>query len=185
MTRRHFFGLNATGIGTAALAHLLGKDLLADNGKLMAVGQSGAGDLSGSRAAPKAKRVIWLFQSGGPSQIDCLITRLEKVRGTDLPESIRKGQRLTGMTSTQNHFRWFPNFKFGRYGKSGTLFSELLPQTAKIADEICIIKSMHTDAINHDPAITFSDWRPRWPPCIGTGSLTGWVQRAKICLPSW
>ncbi len=160
MTRRHFFGLNATGIGTAALAQLLGKDLLADNtGKPMAAGQLGTGDSLGlPHFAPKAKRVIWLFQSGGPSQIELFDYKpaLEKVRGTDLPESIRKGQRLTGMTSTQDHFPMVPStFKFGQHGKSGTLISELLPQTAKIVDEICIIKSMHTEAINHDPAITF------------------------------
>ena len=160
MTRRHFFGLNATGIGTAALAQLLGKDLLADStGKPMAAGQSGIGESLGlPHFAPKAKRVIWLFQSGGPSQIELFDYKpaLEKVRGTDLPESIRKGQRLTGMTSTQDHFPMVPStFKFGQHGKSGTLISELLPQTAKIVDEICIIKSMHTEAINHDPAITF------------------------------
>ncbi len=160
MTRRHFFGLNATGIGTAALAQLLGKDLLADNtDKPMGAGQSGMGDSLGlPHFAPKAKRVIWLFQSGGPSQIELFDYKpaLEKVRGTDLPESIRKGQRLTGMTSTQDHFPMVPStFKFEQHGKSGTLISELLPQTAKIVDEICIIKSMHTEAINHDPAITF------------------------------
>jgi hypothetical protein len=160
MTRRHFFGLNATGIGTAALAHLLGKDLLADNpGKSMAAGQTGEGGSLGlPHFAPKAKRVIWLFQSGGPSQIELFDYKpaLEKVRGTDLPESVRKGQRLTGMTSTQDHFPMVPStFKFSQHGKSGTLISELLPQTAKIVDEICIIKSMHTEAINHDPAITF------------------------------
>lgn len=160
MTRRHFFGLNATGIGTAALAHLLGKDLLADNlGIPVVAGQSGEGGALGlPHFAPKAKRVIWLFQSGGPSQIELFDYKpaLEKVRGTDLPESIRKGQRLTGMTSTQDHFPMVPStFKFAPQGKSGTLISELLPQTAKIVDEICIIKSMHTEAINHDPAITF------------------------------
>lgn len=160
MTRRHFFGLNATGIGTAALAQLLGRDLLADGtGKPMGPGQSGMADSLGlPHFAPKAKRVIWLFQSGGPSQIELFDYKpsLEKVRGTDLPESIRKGQRLTGMTSTQDHFPMVPStFKFGPHGKSGTLISELLPQTAKIVDELCIIKSMHTEAINHDPAITF------------------------------
>ena len=160
MTRRHFFGLNATGIGTAALSHLLGKDLLADNtGKSIATGQLGEAESLGlPHFAPKAKRVIWLFQSGGPSQIELFDYKpaLEKVRGTDLPESIRKGQRLTGMTSTQDHFPMVPStFKFAQHGKSGTLISELLPQTAKIVDEICIIKSMHTEAINHDPAITF------------------------------
>ncbi len=192
MTRRHFFGLNATGIGTAALAQLLGKDLLADNtDKPMGAGQSGMGDSLGlPHFAPKAKRVIWLFQSGGPSQIELFDYKpaLEKVRGTDLPESIRKGQRLTGMTSTQDHFPMVPStFKFGQHGKSGTLISELLPQTAKIVDEICIIKSMHTEAINHDPAITFFQTGAQIAgrPSMGPGSLTGWAQRAKIFLRSW
>ena len=128
MTRRHFFGLNATGIGTAALAQLLGKDLLADNtDKPTGAGQSGLGDSLGlPHFAPKAKRVIWLFQSGGPSQIELFDYKpaLEKVRGTDLPESIRKGQRLTGMTSTQDHFPMGPStFKFGQHRRSGTLIS--------------------------------------------------------------
>ncbi|HET6961738.1 MAG TPA: DUF1501 domain-containing protein, partial [Terriglobia bacterium] len=156
MTRRHFFGLNAAGIGTAALASLLGKDLMADT---KAPSPAAPGGLPGlPHFAPKAKRVIWLFQSGGPSQMDLFDYKpqLDRLRGNDLPDSIRKGQRLTGMTATQDRFPVVPSlFKFAQHGKSGAWVSELMPHTAKIADELCFIRSMHTEAINHDPAITF------------------------------
>ena len=157
ITRRHFFGRTATGVGTAALASLLGKDLSA-----AARGDSLERPFPGLPAlphlAPKAKRVIWLFQSGGPSQMDLFDykPRLDRWRGEDLPDSIRKGQRLTGMTSTQDNFPVVNSvFKFKRHGQSGAWISEILPETAKVIDDLCIIKSMHTEAINHDPAITF------------------------------
>jgi uncharacterized protein DUF1501 len=108
--------------------------------------------------APKAKRVIYLFQSGAPSQMELFDhkPKLKDLRATELPESIRQGQRLTGMTATQTSFPVAPSlFQFAQYGKSGAWISELMPHTAKIADELCFIKSMNTDAINHDPAITF------------------------------
>ena len=157
ITRRHFFGRTATGVGTAALASLLGQDLSA-----AARGDSLERPFPGLPAlphfAPKAKRVIWLFQSGGPSQMDLFDykPRLDRWRGEDLPDSIRKGQRLTGMTSTQDSFPVVNSvFKFKRHGQSGAWISEILPETAKVTDDLCIIKSMHTEAINHDPAITF------------------------------
>jgi hypothetical protein len=106
----------------------------------------------------KAKRIIYLFQSGAPSQMDLFDPkpRMEQERGKDLPESIRKGQRLTTMTSGQKNFPIAPSlFKFARHGQSGAWMSEVLPNLAKIADELCFIRSMHTEAINHDPAITF------------------------------
>ena len=106
----------------------------------------------------KAKRVIYLFQSGAPSQMDLFDPKpgMEKVRGQDLPDSIRKGQRLTTMTSGQKHFPVAPSiFDFKQYGQSGQWMSEVLPHLSKEADELCFIKSMHTEAINHDPAITF------------------------------
>ena len=108
--------------------------------------------------APKAKRVIWLFQSGGPSQLETFDPKpgLAMLRGQDLPESIRKGQRLTTMTSGQSSFPLVESaFGFQQHGKSGAWISDLLPHTAKIADDISIVRSMHTDAINHDPAVTF------------------------------
>jgi hypothetical protein len=108
--------------------------------------------------APKAKRVLYMFQSGAPSQLDLFDYKpeLNDLFDKDLPDSIRRGQRLTGMTSGQKRFPIAPSkYKFERRGKSGAWVSELLPYTASIADDLCFIKSMHTEAINHDPAITF------------------------------
>lgn len=153
LTRRHFFGRSATGIGVAALAALLNEDR-------RAIGQQTAnGGLAGlPHFPPTAKRVIYLFQSGAPSQMDLFDykPRLQNLRGTDLPDSIRQGQRLTAMTATQDRFPVAPSmFRFARHGRSGAWISELMPHTARIVDELCFIKSMHTEAINHDPAITF------------------------------
>jgi hypothetical protein len=106
----------------------------------------------------KAKRVIYLFQSGAPSQMDLFDPKpqMEKERGKDLPDSIRKGQRLTTMTSGQKNFPVAPSiFNFKQYGQSRQWMSDVLPYLSKEADELCFIKSMHTEAINHDPAITF------------------------------
>ena len=108
--------------------------------------------------APKAKRVIYLFQSGAPSQMELFDYKpnLNKLRGSELPDSIRNGQRLTGMTSGQKSFPIASSsFQFAQHGKSGAWLSELLPHTATVADQLCFIKSMFTEAINHDPAITF------------------------------
>ena len=148
LTRRHFFGLGSTGIGVAALAGLLTGDLHAAGEALPGV----------PHFPPRAKRVIYLFQSGAPSQMDLFDykPKLAEFRGSDLPESIRQGQRLTGMTATQSTFPVAPSlFKFAQYGNSGAWVSELMPHTAKIVDHLCFIKSMHTEAINHDPAVTF------------------------------
>ena len=152
-TRRHFFGKAATGVGSIALAHMLGRDLGG------AAAEAPSGGLPGMpHFAPKAKRVIWLFQSGGPSQLETFDPKpgLAKLRGQDLPESVRKGQRLTTMTASQSSFPLVESaFEFQQHGDSGAWLSELLPHTAKIADDICFVRSMHTDAINHDPAVTF------------------------------
>ena len=107
---------------------------------------------------PRVKRVIYLFQSGGPSQLELFDykPRLRAMNGEELPESIRKGQRLTGMTAFQKSFPMAGSqFDFARHGRSGTWVSELLPHTARIVDKLCIVRSMHTEAINHDPAVTF------------------------------
>src|SRR6266545_1613298 len=147
LTRRHFFGRAATGIGTAALASLLNPDLLAQDA------QSGL-----PHFRPKARRVIYLFQSGAPSQMDLFDYKpgLARLRGSELPASIRMGQRLTGMTATQDRFPIAPSlFKFARHGRCGAWVSELLPHTAQVVDELCFVKSLYTEAINHDPAITF------------------------------
>jgi hypothetical protein len=147
LTRRSFFGLTSTGIGTAALSSLLSSGLRAETG------------LPGvPHFTPKAKRVIYLFQHGAPSQIDLFDHKpaLKELRGKDLPASVRMGQRLTGMTAYQTTFPTAPSiFKFERHGQSGMELSELLPHISKVADHIALIRSMHTDAINHDPAVTF------------------------------
>jgi hypothetical protein len=154
-TRRHFFGRAATGIGLAALASLLDGDLRAGPPRPTPAN----GGLPGlPHFPPRAKRVIYLFQSGAPSQMDLFDykPKLQDLRGTELPASIRMGQRLTGMTATQSSFPVAPSkFRFARHGQSGAWVSELLPHTARVADELCFIKSMYTEAINHDPAITF------------------------------
>jgi hypothetical protein len=152
ITRRQFFGRTSTGIGLAALASLLQSDLQASE----TTQTGGLPDLP--HFTPKAKRVIYLFQSGAPSQMDLFDykPRLTEFQGTELPDSVRKGQRLTGMTATQSSFPIAASkFKFAQYGQSGAWVSELMPHTAKVVDELCFVKSMHTEAINHDPAITF------------------------------
>src|SRR5438094_5994697 len=154
LTRRHFFSRGASGIGIAALASLLNQDLhAAEEGPSATRGLPGL-----PHFPPKAKRVIYLFQSGAPSQMELFDykPRLAEFRGTELPDSIRMGQRLTGMTSTQSTFPVAPSlFQFAQHGNSGAWVSELMPHTAKVADQLCFIKSMHTEAINHDPAVTF------------------------------
>jgi len=149
MTRRHFFGKTSTGLGLAALTTLL----KAEQNPQRFGGLPGV-----PHFAPKARRVIYLFQSGGPSQIELFDykPRLKEFAGTDLPESIRNGQRLTAMSATQSKFPTVPSkFQFAQHGQSGAWMSELIPHTAKIADQLTIVRSMYTEAINHDPAVTF------------------------------
>ncbi len=157
MTRRHFFSRSAMGIGTAALAMLFKDSGLAQTSQQSKPALPGLADLP--HFAPKAKRIIYLFQSGAPSQLDMFDPkpRLEKLRGQDLPDSIRQGQRLTGMTAYQANFPIAPSiYKFAQHGQSGATLSELIPHTTKIVDEVAFIKSMFTEQINHDPAVTFS-----------------------------
>ncbi len=149
ITRRTFLQRAGGGIGLAALGGLLG-------GQAQAAGTAGLPGFP--NFAPKAKRIIYLFQSGAPSQMDLFDPKpeLSKRRGEDLPASIRQGQRLTTMTSGQKTFPVAPSiFKFAQYGQSGAQFSELMPQMSALADEWCVIRSLNTEAINHDPAITF------------------------------
>jgi Protein of unknown function (DUF1501) len=155
MNRRDFFGRFGLGLGGAALISLL-------QGKSANAAGDAAnpfrGVLSAPHHAPKAKRVISLFMSGGPSQHDLFDYKptLNRMNGQELPDSVRMGQRLTGMSSSQASLPLAGSiFSFGRRGQSGAWMSELLPWTAKVADELCFIKSVHTEAINHDPAITF------------------------------
>ncbi len=172
LTRRQFFGRASAGIGVAALASLLNPGALA----LGMATDPKTGGLAGlPHFAPTAKRVIFLHQSGAPSQIELFDYKpaLEKMTGTELPDSIRKGQRITGMTSGQDSLPVAPSiFNFGQHGESGAWLSELLPHHAKIADEIAIIRTMHTDAINHDPAITFIQTGSQQP---GRPSMGSWV----------
>ena len=158
-TRRHFLSAASLGIGSTALAALLDPSLLAAAPASQgAAGPAGAPLLSSPHLVPRVKRVIYLFQSGGPSQLELFDykPRLRTMNGEELPESIRKGQRLTGMTAHQKSFPMAGSqFDFARHGKSGTWVSELLPHTARIVDKLCIVRSMHTEAINHDPAVTF------------------------------
>src|SRR5205809_6558731 len=147
MTRRHFFERTSAGLGIAALASLFQEEMRAEGG------------LSGlPHFPPKAKRVIYLFQSGAPSQLELFDykPKLKDLRATELPESIRQGQRLTAMTAAQSSFPVAPSqFSFAQHGNSGAWVSELMPHTAKIVDQLCFVKSMRTEAINHDPAVTF------------------------------
>jgi hypothetical protein len=171
-TRRHFFGLASRGIGTAALASLLNPELFG------AVGErdSKTGGLIGLPHFPaKAKRVIYLHQSGAPSQMDLFDykPKLQKLQGSELPDSVRKGQRITGMTSGQSSLPVASSiFRFSQYGETGTWLSELLPHHGKIVDDITLIKTMNTDAINHDPAITFIQSGSQQP---GRPSMGSWV----------
>jgi hypothetical protein len=161
LTRRRFLGLTGAGIGAAAFSSLVHEDLLAQAAGPAKAGPhiASTGGLPGlPHFAPKAKRVIYLFQSGAPSQLELFDykPKLVELRGTELPDSIRKGQRLTAMTATQQSFPIVPSvFKFAQHGESRAWVSELMPYTAKMADDLCFIKSMHTEAINHDPGITF------------------------------
>ena len=156
LTRRRFLELSRTGIGAAALATLWQQDLL---GQGTSSPPASAGGLPGlPHFAPKAKRVIYLFQAGAPSQHELweYKPKVVELRGTDLPESVRAGQRLTTMTASQASFPIIPSiFPFTQHGESGAWVSELMPHTAKIVDEICFIRTMHTEAINHDPGLTF------------------------------
>jgi hypothetical protein len=172
MDRRYFFGRAATGLGIPALASLIDSE---SHGKEHER-QPATGGLPGlPHFKPKAKRVIYLFQSGAPSQMDLFDykPRLAELRGRELPDSVRMGQRLTGMTATQASFPVAPSkFKFAQYGKCGAWLSELLPYTARVADELCFIKSMHTEAINHDPAITFFQTGAQ---LAGRPSIGSWI----------
>lgn len=169
-TRRQFFGQAARGLGVTALATLLGENLSASGARTEAIG-----GLPGlPHFAPKAKRAIYLHMVGAPPQMDLLDYKpgMKDWYDKDLPESIRKGQRLTTMTASQARFPIAPSvFKFQQHGRSGTWVSDLLPHTAKMVDDLTIIRSLHTEAINHEPAITF----------IQTGNLVA----GKPSIGSW
>ncbi len=174
VTRRHFFGRTAAGIGTAALGSLLAADGFAK--PTLKPGDDETGGILGStHFPPKAKRIIYLFMSGAPSQLDLFDhkPKMQEWFDKDLPETIRNGQRLTTMTSGQTRFPIAPSiFKFDQHGEHGAWISELLPHTAGVADELAIIKSLHTEAINHDPAITYIQTGSQLP---GRPSMGAWL----------
>jgi hypothetical protein len=170
-TRRQFFARGAKGLGVAALATLLGNEMSgANTPNFQAVG----GQAGLPHFAPKAKRAIYLHMLGAPPQIDLFDYKpgMSAWFDKDLPDSIRKGQRLTTMTSGQTRFPIAPSvFKFQQHGEHGAWVSELLPHTAKMVDDIAILRSLHTEAINHEPAITFLQ--------------TGFMIAGKPCIGSW
>jgi uncharacterized protein (DUF1501 family) len=168
LTRRHFFGLGAAGIGGLALDSLLGPDLL---------GLKSSVPTTGTHFRPTAKRVIYMHMEGAPSQLDLFDYKpgLQKYYNQELPESVRQGQRLTGMTSGQARFPIAPSvFKFNKYANNqdGVWLSELLPHTASLAKDMCLIRSMHTDAINHEPALTFFNTGSQQ---VGRASFGSWM----------
>ncbi len=168
LTRRQFFSRSATGLGSVALASILGKSARGEGGQ--SLGQS-----SMPHHFAKAKRVIYLMQGGGPSHVDLFDYKpmLGERRGMQLPDSVRMGQRLTTMTANQLELPVLPAIKpFQRCGRSGMLLSELIPHTGGIADDICVINSMHTEAINHAPACTFFLTGSQIP---GRPSMGAWV----------
>jgi len=159
LTRRQLFGRASAGIGTAALASLMGE------------GQA----FAAPHFAPKAKRVIYLFMHGGPSQLDLFDHKpgLKKLHGQEFPASVLGDQRLTGMTSGQKSKPITASlFNFQQHGQSGAWMSELLPNLGRVADEMCIIRSMHTEAINHDPGVTLLQTGHQQP---GRPSFGAWA----------
>lgn len=170
MTRRNFFNGMGMGIGAAAMSSLMGPNLMAEEKR------NKFGGLNELPHFPaKAKRVIYLFQSGGPSQLDTFDYKpnLAKQFGQNVPSSVYPEERKTKMSSGQKSFPTAPSkFKFNQHGKSGQWMTELFPQLGTVADDICIIKSMHTEAINHDPAITFFQTGAQIP---GRPSIGSWL----------
>jgi hypothetical protein len=154
LNRRHFLHGTGAGLGALALNSLVGP---ASTAQAASTGYRNPADQQ-PHFAPKAKRIIYLFQSGAPSQFETFDykPKLHALRGQELPASVRMGQRLTTMTSGQSSFPMVGSlFPFSRHGQSGADVSSLLPHTARIVDDLCIVRSMFTEAINHDPAITF------------------------------
>lgn len=166
LTRRAFLTRSTTGLGTMALATLLNPRPAA--GRTLSVSHRAA--LPTLHFAPKAKRVIYLFQSGAPSHLDLFDPKpkLKEMTGEELPPSVRMGQRITGMTAGQSVLRCVgAAFPFTPYGKNGVELSSMLPHTGGIVDDITLIRSLHTDPINHDPAVTFfntGNQQPGRPP---------------------
>ena len=171
-TRRYFFGRCATGLGAAALGSAISPELFASPSPP----EVPLGMLPAFHHRPTAKRVIWLFMADGPSQLDLYDykPKLAEFFDKDLPDSVRKGQRITTMTSGQARLPVAPSmFKFAQHGQHGAWVSELLPHIgAHRRRHLCVVKSMHTEAINHDPAITFIQTGSELP---GRPSIGAWL----------
>ncbi|PHN08621.1 DUF1501 domain-containing protein [Flavilitoribacter nigricans] len=175
VNRRQFLSRLSLGLGGVALSSLLPGCNPAESVPTVSGNTGLGGILDTTHIAPRAKRVIYLFQSGGPAQIDLFDykPKLAEMFGAELPGSVRMGQRLTGMTAYQSSLPVAPSFfSFKQYGQSGAWLSELMPHTAKIADELCFVRSMYTEAINHDPAITFFQTGSQQP---GRPSMGSWL----------
>jgi hypothetical protein len=173
MNRRHFLSKTSMGIGAFALASLLNPKTLFPRANPNEDPLTGA--IKVPHILPKAKRVIFLFQSGGPSQHDMFDykPKLEEMHGQDLPPSVLGDQRLTGFTANQDGLPLAgARYKFKRHGKSGAWVSDLLPYTSEVVDDLCFIKTVYTEAINHDPAITFFQTGVETP---GLPSMGSWV----------
>ncbi|MBL7698538.1 MAG: DUF1501 domain-containing protein [Chitinophagaceae bacterium] len=178
--RRTFLTKTSLGLGAVALGSLLENKLFGKGGPDL-VSETASGDFESQilraipHVVPKAKRIVYLFMSGGPSQFETFDYKpgLYKMVGQNLPDSIRKGQRLTGMSASQASLPVVPSiYKFSPHGKSQTWVSELLPHTAEVVDDLCIIKSLYSEAINHDPAITFFQTGNQLP---GRPSIGSWI----------
>jgi hypothetical protein len=195
-TRRHFFARAGVAIGSVALASLMGERRSAWATDPPSAIRPSAGILPAPHQVPRAKRIIYLFMSGAPSQMDLFDYKpsLDQLFDTDLPESVRMGQRITTMTSGQKRLPIAPSmYRFARHGQSGAWVSELLPHTAGVIDELAVIKTVHTEAINHDPAITFIQTGHQLPgrPSLGAwisyglGSLNDNLPSFVVMTPSW
>ena len=163
-SRREFLTQSGLGMGSLALSQMLAQESSAASNAISAL-----------HHAPKAKRVIFLFQSGAPSQMDLFDYKplLNEKHGTELPDEVRQGQRLTSMSGNQASLPLVGSpFKFAQHGESGIWLSDQLPHTAKIADEICVVRSMHTEAINHGPGVTFLQTGSMIP---GRPSMGAWL----------
>jgi len=193
LTRRQLFGRGIHAAGIASLSTLLGNAGIAADEKP----PKRVGGLAGlPHHAPKAKRFIYLFMGGAPSQLDLwdYKPKLRELFDKDLPDSVRRGQRFTTMTSGQKRFPVAPSmFEFSRQGECGRWISELLPHTAKVVDDLAVIRSVHTNAINHDPAITFIQTGrelPGWPSlgswlAYGLGTSNSDLPNYVVMTPTW
>lgn len=168
-SRRNFLTRSTFGLGALALNSMMHAEAKQESQR------QNHGILGAPQFVPKAKRVIYLFQSGGPSQMELFDYKpmLETMHGQQLPDSVRKGQRLTGMSAGQSSLPLARSiFSFQQYGECGAWVSELMPHTAQVVDDLCFIRSMHTEAINHDPAITFFQTGSQLP---GRPSIGSWL----------